>query len=188
MYKEIVTLKTIEIYNGNGRITKSRQMKNICTLTIFWKIQSPLLMISIWIHIQHIPYFWINKLLQSHTYQVLLYCMLNNDNKHVLLVLFPSNCLHEHGSSFKIKSTALPPSVKFTADKEHKTWEKTKDRKITFLKKICAHLNLKSCILFPSYHSWWGSYRKKKWVKVTELHCQEKPMVRDISNSQSFRH
>ena len=38
-------------------------------------------------------------------------------------------------AALRIRSATLHHSLKFTADKECKTWEKMKDRKITFLKK-----------------------------------------------------
>lgn len=30
--------------------------------------------------------------------------------------------------------------------------------------------------------------QEEKWVTLTVHHCQEKPMLRDIPNSQSFHH
>lgn len=30
--------------------------------------------------------------------------------------------------------------------------------------------------------------QEEKWVTLTVRHCQEKPMLRDIPNSQSFHH
>lgn len=92
--------------------------------------------------------------------------------------------------ALRTKSTTLHQSLKYMADKEHKTVEKMNNMKITFLKKkIYAHLNLKHVFFsLPTILDENLPEKKKLGVKLTVLHCQEKPMARDISNSQSFHH